>query len=96
MSKRSGTPETFAVHAIVPEANAESSLPDGAIVTERVSIISTYISFDVCRTPGRRHGIAGPKADVGLELGNCGLSGLSDAVLGEAALCEHSCQNEET
>lgn len=91
VSKRSGTPETFAVHAIVPEANAESSLPDGAIVTERVSIISTYISFDVWRTPGRRHGIAGPRAEVARGLGNFGLSGLSDAVLGEAALCEYSC-----
>lgn len=84
------------MHAIVPEANAESSLPEGAIVTERVSIISTYISFDVWRTPGRRHGIAGPKADVALGLGNCDLSGLSDAVLGDAALCKYSCQNEET
>jgi hypothetical protein len=76
---------------MVPEANAESSLPDGAIVTDRVSIISTYISFDVCRTPGRRHGIAGPNADVALGLGNCGLSGFSDAVLGEAALSKDSC-----
>ena len=91
--RRSGTPETFAVQAIVPDANAERSRPDGAIVTESVSMISTYISLEVWRTPGRRHGIAGPRAELALGFGNCGLSGLSDAVLGEAALCRDSCQN---
>lgn len=79
------------MHAIVPEANAERSRPEGAIVTDSVSIISTYISFEVWRTPGRRHGIAGPRAEVALGLGNCGLSGLSDAVLGDAALSRNSC-----
>ena len=52
----SGTPETFDVKAIVPFANAESGLPDGASVTERVSITSAYISFDVWRTLDRLQG----------------------------------------
>lgn len=52
----SGTPETFAVKAIVPLANAASGRPDGASVTDRVSTMSAYISFDVCRTLGLRQG----------------------------------------
>jgi hypothetical protein len=45
---------------MVPETKAESNLPEGAIVTDRDSIMSTYSSFEVCRTPERRQGIAGP------------------------------------
>ena len=59
MSSRSGTPESFAVKAIVPLANAAKGRPEGANVTERVSTISTYISFEVCRTFARLQGIAG-------------------------------------
>lgn len=55
----SGTPVTFAVNAMEPFANAASGRPDGASVTERVSITSAYISFDVCRTFARRQGNAG-------------------------------------
>ena len=55
----SGTPETFDVKAIVPFAKADSGLPDGARVTERVSTMSAYISFDVWRTLARLHGRAG-------------------------------------
>lgn len=61
-SKRSGTPEILAVKAIVPDTSADKIRPDGAIVTDNVSIMSTYSSFDVWRTPGRRHGMAGPEA----------------------------------
>lgn len=45
---------------MVPDTSADSSRPDGAIVTESDSIMSTYNSFDVCRTPAFLHGIAGP------------------------------------
>lgn len=55
----SGTPDTFDVNAMVPFANAASGLPDGARVTDSVSTISAYISFDVCRTFARLHGKAG-------------------------------------
>jgi hypothetical protein len=46
------------VNAIVPDTRAESNLPEGAIVTDRLSMMSTYISFEVCRMPGRRQGNA--------------------------------------
>jgi hypothetical protein len=58
-NRRSGTPEIFEVQAIVPFANAAKGLPDGARVTERVSMRSTYSSFDVCRTFALRQGRAG-------------------------------------
>ncbi len=45
-----------------PFANAERGRPEGAIVMERVSTMSTYISLDVCRTFARRQGRAGPVA----------------------------------
>lgn len=57
---RSGTPDILAVNAIVPETSAERRRPEGAIVTESDSTISTYISLDVCRTLGLLHKIAGP------------------------------------
>lgn len=41
VNSRSGTPEIFDVHAIVPFANAANGLPDGASVTESVSMRST-------------------------------------------------------
>lgn len=59
-SRISGTPETFAVKAIVPFANAASGLPEGASVTVNVSTISAYSSFEVCRTFARRQGRAVP------------------------------------
>jgi hypothetical protein len=59
-NSKSGTPEILAVNAIVPDTNAESNRPEGAIVTLSDSMISTYSSLDVWRTPGRLHGIAGP------------------------------------
>ena len=59
-SSRSGTPDIFAVNAMVPDTSAESNLPEGAIVTLSDSMMSTYNSLDVCRTPGRLQGIAGP------------------------------------
>ena len=48
------------MNAIVPETSAESRRPEGAIVTESDSTISTYNSLDVCRTLGLLHRIAGP------------------------------------
>lgn len=48
------------MNAMVPDTNADSSRPEGAIVTERDSMMSTYSSLEVCRTPGRRQGMAGP------------------------------------
>lgn len=39
--RTSGTPETLAVNAIDPVAKAERGRPDGAIITDRVSTIST-------------------------------------------------------
>lgn len=56
--RRSGTPDTFAVNAIVPWANAANGRPEGENVTCSVSIISTYSSLLVCLTLFRRHGIA--------------------------------------
>lgn len=53
---RSGTPETLAVKAMVPNARAERGRPDGASVTERVSTMSTYNSLLVWRTLARRQG----------------------------------------
>lgn len=55
----SGTPDTLEVKAIVPFANAANGLPDGANVTDSVSTISAYISFDVWRTFDRLQGRAG-------------------------------------
>lgn len=48
------------MRAIVPDTKAESNRPEGAMVTDKVSTISTYSSLDVCRTLGLLHGIAGP------------------------------------
>lgn len=56
----SGTPDILEVKPILPLAKAARGRPDGAIVTQRVSRISTYSSLLVCRTFARRHGIAGP------------------------------------
>lgn len=55
----SGTPDTFDVKAILPFANADSGRPEGASVTDRVSMTSAYISFEVWRTFARLHGKAG-------------------------------------
>jgi hypothetical protein len=60
VSSRSGIPDIFAVNAIEPDETAEMGLPEGARVTEIFSRISTYSSFEVWRTFGRLHGIAGP------------------------------------
>ena len=46
----------------MPLASAEMTLPDGASITERDSTMSTYNSLEVWRTPGLRHGMAGPSA----------------------------------
>lgn len=54
----SGSPDTFAVNAIVPFAKAARGLPEGARVTVNVSTTSAYSSLEVCRTLGRRHGKA--------------------------------------
>jgi hypothetical protein len=55
----SGTPDTLEVKAMLPFANAASGRPDGARVTDRVSMTSAYISFDVWRTFALLHGKAG-------------------------------------
>lgn len=55
----SGTPETSAVKAIVPLAKAESGRPEGAIMIERVSKMSTYRRGEMCFTLLRRQGRAG-------------------------------------
>ena len=55
----SGTPETFEVKAILPFAKAASGRPEGAKVTDSVSMTSAYISFEVCRTFALLHGSAG-------------------------------------
>lgn len=47
------------MNAIEPLLLAEIGLPEGAKITETDSTMSTYSSFDVCRTLGRLHGIAG-------------------------------------
>ena len=59
----SGTPDTFDVKAMLPFANAASGLPDGARVTESVSMISAYISLEVWRTFERLQGSAGVFAE---------------------------------
>lgn len=59
LSKMSGTPDTLAVNAIVPLANAANGFPDGASVTDSVSTTSAYNSFEVCRTLARLQGRAG-------------------------------------
>jgi hypothetical protein len=61
----SGTPLILAVKAIEPAAIADIGLPDGAKITDRLSTMSTYSSFDVCRTLDLRHGIAGPLLGAG-------------------------------
>lgn len=52
------------MHAIVPFANAASGLPEGARVTDKVSMRSTYSSLDVCRTFALRQGRAGVLAAI--------------------------------
>ena len=59
LKRISGTPETSAVNAIVPFEKAERGRPEGAIITERVSIISTYKRGEMCFTLERRQGRAG-------------------------------------
>lgn len=77
---KSGTPDNLAVKAIVPDTNAESNRPDGAMVTDSDSIMSTYSSFEVWRTPDFLQGIAGPWARVddtdGLEVPSVGVDEL--------------------
>lgn len=58
-SRISGTPLTSAVKAIVPLAKADNGRPDGAIMMERVSTMSTYKRGDMCFTFARRQGSAG-------------------------------------
>jgi len=60
LSTKSGTPEIFAVNNTDPAARAEMGRPEGAKMTARFSIMSTYSSFEVCRTLALRQGIAGP------------------------------------
>lgn len=60
VKSRSGMPEILAVNSIDPAIRADIKRPEGARMTERLSTISTYNSFDVCRTLERLHGIAGP------------------------------------
>ena len=55
----SGTPLTSAVKAMVPLANADRGRPDGAMITERVSTMSTYKRGEMCFTLARRQGRAG-------------------------------------
>src|ERR1700733_8677902 len=57
---RSGTPLILAVKAMEPATVAEIGWPDGARITERLSSMSTYSSFEVCRTFVLLHGMAGP------------------------------------
>lgn len=52
----SGTPDSLDVQAMVPFANADRGRPEGASMTDRDSMTSTYISLDVCRTLARRQG----------------------------------------
>lgn len=59
-TSKSGTPDNLAVKAIVPSTRADNNRPEGAIVTESDSIMSTYSSFEVCRTPAFLQGMAGP------------------------------------
>ena len=57
--RMSGMPESSAVKAMLPLANAERGRPDGAIVMCRVSTMSTYMRGERCLTFARRHGRAG-------------------------------------
>ena len=57
---KSGTPDILAVNAIEPCDRADMGRPEGAKITDRFSMISTYNSLEVCRTLDLRHGIAGP------------------------------------
>src|SRR5436305_15298971 len=57
---RSGTPLILAVKAMEPATVAEIGWPDGARITERFSSMSTYSSFEVCRTFVLLYGMAGP------------------------------------
>ena len=59
LRRMSGTPETSAVNAMVPLAKAERGRPEGAIITERVSTMSTYNRGEMCFTLERRQGRAG-------------------------------------
>lgn len=52
------------MHAIMPFANAANGLPEGANVTDRISIRSMYSSLDVCRTFALRQGKAGVLAAI--------------------------------
>ena len=65
---RSGTPLILAVKAMEPATVAEMGWPDGARITERLSSMSTYSSFDVCRTFVLLHGMAGPLFRLGFAL----------------------------
>lgn len=58
-SSISGTPLTSAVNAMVPLAKADNGRPEGAIIIERVSTISTYRRGEICLTLARRQGRAG-------------------------------------
>lgn len=93
VNKRSGTPDTLELNAIVPIALAESIRPDGAMVTDRFSIISTYSSLDVWRTPGLRHGIAGPEAALAGDLPGNDAPSVGEDVLIKAA-CKHDCLHD--
>lgn len=55
----SGTPDIFDVKTMLPLAKAANGRPEGARVTDRVSITSAYISFEVCRTFALLQGRAG-------------------------------------
>src|SRR5579871_4400395 len=52
-------PDIFDLNAIVPLAKAAIGRPDGARMTDKVSTMSTYSSFDVCRTLALLQGRAG-------------------------------------
>lgn len=66
--RRSGIPEILALKAMVPCAKAETGRPEGANITERISTMSTYSSFDVCFTFERRHSTADPAAELAVVL----------------------------
>jgi hypothetical protein len=77
----SGTPEILDVNAMLPFAKAANGLPEGASVTDKVSMMSAYISLDVCRTLDLRHGNAGVCAELSDDMAVAGRFGLDELVL---------------
>lgn len=88
VSCRSGTPESFEVNAMVPLANAARGLPEGAKVTDKVSIMSTYISFEVCRTLALLHGSDGALVFNAPDEENPAMPDVDNVEAGLLALCQ--------